>query len=67
MSSPLATLKLGAVFKSDPNEVKLFANSKERDTYDTLADLYSIIKTTEALEKAYARDAMPEEEYGNSV
>jgi len=31
--------------------------------YDNMADLYSIIKTTEALEKAYVRDAITADEY----
>jgi len=31
--------------------------------YDNMADLYSIIKTTEALEKAYVRDAISAEDY----
>jgi len=31
--------------------------------YDNMADLFSIIKTTEALEKAYVRDAITAEEY----
>ena len=30
--------------------------------YDNMADLYSIIKTTEVLEKAYVRDAITPEE-----
>lgn len=30
--------------------------------FDNMADLYSIIKTTEALEKAYVRDAISAEE-----
>lgn len=33
--------------------------------YDNMADLYSIIRTTEALEKAYVRDFISAEEYVN--
>jgi len=44
-------------------EVKLFNNNKEREMFDNMADLFSIIKTTEALEKAYVRDAINAEEY----
>jgi len=43
--------------------VKLYTNNKEREMYDNMADLFSIIKTTEALEKAYVRDAITAEEY----
>jgi len=43
--------------------VKLFSNNREREMYDNMADLYSIIKTTEALEKAYVRDAISADEY----
>eukprot|EP01114_Cavostelium_apophysatum_P008241 TRINITY_DN2059_c0_g2_i2.p1 TRINITY_DN2059_c0_g2~~TRINITY_DN2059_c0_g2_i2.p1 ORF type:complete len:245 (+),score=61.89 TRINITY_DN2059_c0_g2_i2:143-877(+) len=43
--------------------VKLYNNNREREMYDNMADLFSIIKTTEALEKAYVRDAITAEEY----
>jgi len=43
--------------------VKLYTNNREREMYDNMADLYSIIKTTEALEKAYVRDAITADEY----
>ena len=44
------------------SEVKLYNNNREREHYDQLADLYSIIRTTEALERAYVRDAITAEE-----
>ena len=44
-------------------EVKLHTTSRERATYDNLADLYSILVTTEHLEKAFMRDACTPEEY----
>jgi len=44
-------------------EVPLFSNHRERRQYDDLADLFSIIKTTEHLEKAYTMDAVTNEEY----
>ena len=47
----------------NPMEVQLFSNSRERRQYDDLADLFSIIKTTEHLEKAYSMDAVSNEEY----
>lgn len=31
--------------------------------YESLAELYSIIATLDALEKAYLKDSVPEEEY----
>jgi len=43
--------------------VKLYSNNREREAFDNMADLFSIIKTTEALEKAYVRDAITAEEY----
>ena len=45
------------------HEVKLYNNPKEREMYENMADLYSIIKTTEALERAHMRDAINYEEY----
>ncbi|KAG0501511.1 hypothetical protein HPP92_001583 [Vanilla planifolia] len=37
-------------------EVKLWNDKREREMFDSFADLYAIIKTTEKLEKAYVRD-----------
>jgi ESCRT-I complex subunit VPS28 len=52
---------------SDPTnpgkEVKLASSSTERDLYESLAEIYSIIITLDGLEKAYIRDAIPEAEY----
>jgi len=47
------------------SEVKLYSNNREREKYDHMADLYSIIRTTEALERAYVRDAISPEDYKN--
>lgn len=44
-------------------EVKLFSSRKERDVLENMADLYSIIRTTDELEKMYIRDAIPAKEY----
>ncbi|KAI8877201.1 ESCRT-1 complex, Vps28 subunit [Backusella circina FSU 941] len=44
-------------------EVRLFTNNKERDKYDNMADLYSIIISMEHLEKAFIRDSITAEEY----
>ncbi|GAM28927.1 hypothetical protein SAMD00019534_121030 [Acytostelium subglobosum LB1] len=44
-------------------EVKLCNNTKDRETYDNLAELYSIIKVTEHLEKAYIRDSVLPKDY----
>jgi len=44
-------------------EVKLYGSTRERRKYDDLADLYALIKTTEKLEKAFARDAIKPEDY----
>jgi len=44
-------------------EMRLFTNNKDRDKYDNMADLYSIIVLMEHLEKAYIRDSITAEEY----
>ncbi|KAK3624609.1 Vacuolar protein-sorting-associated protein 28 [Elasticomyces elasticus] len=44
-------------------EVKLADNAAERDLHESLAELYSIIITLDALEKAYMRDSIRESEY----
>ncbi|KAI9769887.1 MAG: Vacuolar protein-sorting-associated protein 28 [Candelina submexicana] len=44
-------------------EVKLATTTAERDLYDSLAEIYSIIVTLDALEKAYLKDSVTESEY----
>ncbi|TKA51520.1 hypothetical protein B0A55_12277 [Friedmanniomyces simplex] len=44
-------------------EVKLADNAAERDLHESLAEIYSIIITLDALEKAYLRDSIRESEY----
>ena len=44
-------------------DLQLFSSTKERRRYTDLADFYAIIKATEHLEKAYARDAIDEARY----
>ncbi|KAJ6234178.1 vacuolar protein sorting-associated protein [Anaeramoeba flamelloides] len=43
--------------------LKLFTNTKEREKVDNFANLYSIIKTVDFLERAYVRDAISSEDY----
>lgn len=43
--------------------MKLSTTAAERDLYDSLAEVYSIIITLDGLEKAYIRDSIPENEY----
>jgi|EP00979_Chaetoceros_neogracilis_P004713 ESCRT-I complex subunit VPS28 len=52
-------------FKDDSEavEIDLFDSGREREMYDNLGDLYSIIMATESLERAYARDAVTRDEY----
>lgn len=45
----------------------MYESQKERATYDNLADLYTIILATEHLERAYARDAVTEQEVNTIV
>ncbi|QIW97434.1 hypothetical protein AMS68_002952 [Peltaster fructicola] len=54
--------KLTATINLD-QEVKLAETSAERDLYESLAEIYSIIITLDALEKAYLRDSIKESEY----
>ncbi len=44
-------------------EVKLSNSAAERNLYDSLAEIYSIIITLDGLEKAYIKDSIPEAEY----
>ncbi|KAF3398459.1 Vacuolar protein sorting-associated protein 28 [Penicillium rolfsii] len=44
-------------------EVKLVSSSGERDLYESLAEIYSIIITLDGLEKAYIKDVITEAEY----
>ena len=43
--------------------MKLADNTAERDLYESLAEIYSIIVTLDALERAYLRDSIQESEY----
>ncbi|KAL7509015.1 hypothetical protein ACHAXN_006049 [Cyclotella atomus] len=45
------------------SQIDLFDSSKERKTYENLADLYTLITATEHLERAYAQDAITQSEY----
>lgn len=44
-------------------EVKLANSASERDLIDSLAEIYSVIRTLDGLEKAFQKDALPENEY----
>lgn len=44
-------------------EVKLSTTSAERDLHESLAEIYSIIVTLDAVERAYLKDLIPETEY----
>jgi hypothetical protein len=48
---------------SGGGEIRLATNHKEREYYDTLSDIYSIIKTIDLLETAYMRDSCTRAEY----
>eukprot|EP00667_Euglena_gracilis_P028672 EG_transcript_36863 len=43
--------------------IKLAADRQEREQYDLLADLYSIVITLEHLERAFVRDSVAPQEY----
>jgi hypothetical protein len=45
------------------SEFTLWSTPAEAEMYENLADLYAVIKVTEALETAFARDIISPEEY----
>lgn len=47
-------------------EIKLYDNARQREDYDNRANVFSLIKTIEALEKAYIKDAVTSEQYTTS-
>ncbi|KIW08617.1 uncharacterized protein PV09_00574 [Verruconis gallopava] len=47
-------------------EVKVASNNSERELYESLAELYSIIVTLDAIEKAYLKDSISEEDYAET-
>lgn len=47
-------------------EVKLHDNARQREDYDNRANVFSLIKTIESLEKAYIKDAVTPDQYTNS-
>uniref|UniRef100_H3B068 Vacuolar protein sorting-associated protein 28 homolog n=1 Tax=Latimeria chalumnae TaxID=7897 RepID=H3B068_LATCH len=49
-------------------EVKLYKNAREREKYDNMAELFAVIKTLQALEKAYIKDCVsPNEKKKNCI
>uniref|UniRef100_F7BEJ5 Vacuolar protein sorting-associated protein 28 homolog n=1 Tax=Macaca mulatta TaxID=9544 RepID=F7BEJ5_MACMU len=44
-------------------EVKLYKNAREREKYDNMAELFAVVKTMQALEKAYIKDCVSPSEY----
>lgn len=56
------TSSLSAKISLD-EEVKVAESAAERDLVDYLAEIYSIIRTLDGLEKAYVKDAVTETEY----
>ncbi len=61
-SRPLVLILTRSLIISS-KEVKLSSNAAERDLYDSLAEIYSIIITLDGLEKAYIKDSIPEAQY----
>jgi len=56
------TSSLAATINLD-EEVKLYTTSAERDLYESLAEIYSIIVTLDAIERAYIKDSITETDY----
>ncbi|GBG91065.1 hypothetical protein CBR_g51799 [Chara braunii] len=53
----------GSAMGGDSREIRLWNDKKEREMYESFADLFAIIKTTEKLEKAYVRDVINGKQY----
>ncbi|KAF2751207.1 vacuolar protein sorting-associated protein-like protein Vps28 [Sporormia fimetaria CBS 119925] len=53
---------LSATINPD-EEAKLSTTAAERNLYDSLAEIYSIVVTLDALEKAYLKDSIAEADY----
>jgi len=62
-SPKIQSMNSSTALPTVPKEVKLYNNTKERELYENMADLYSIIKTVEHLEKAYIRDSISAADY----
>ncbi|KAK9402838.1 vacuolar protein sorting-associated protein 28 like [Crotalus adamanteus] len=43
--------------------MKLYKNAREREKYDNMAELFAVVKTMQALEKAYIKDCVNPNEY----
>ncbi|KAF2401578.1 ESCRT-1 complex, Vps28 subunit [Trichodelitschia bisporula] len=56
------TFALSSTINLD-EEAKLATNNAERDLYESLGEVYSIITTLDALEKAYLKDSVAEGQY----
>jgi ESCRT-I complex subunit VPS28 len=63
---PYDQLSQGAHAYTYGQEVKLATNNFERELYESLAEIYSIIITLDAIEKAYLKDSIAETEYGET-
>lgn len=50
-------------YEDDEDEIELYSSTRERQAYEDQATLYAIILATEHLERAFARDAITNEEY----
>ncbi|KAI9716847.1 MAG: Vacuolar protein-sorting-associated protein 28 [Chrysothrix sp. TS-e1954] len=59
------TSSLSATINLD-EELKLFTSSTDRDLYESLAEIYSILVTLDALEKAYLKDSITDADYGET-
>jgi ESCRT-I complex subunit VPS28 len=58
-SQPMTNRQRGDLYE----EVRLGKNPHERERYDNMADVFSIITTLQALEKAYIKDVVEPAEY----
>ena len=55
--------------QTDPKlqeEVKLYENARQREEYDNRANVFALIQTIEALEKAYLKDSVTPDQYTTS-
>ena len=61
-SSPISSSSISPTQKPQ-EKVKLFETRKDREKYENMSELYSLIYSVERLEKAYVKDSIKADEY----
>ncbi len=67
-----SNLGMGSVARAAPpipgleQEIKLYESARQREEYDNRANVFSLVQTIEALEKAYIKDSVTPDQYTTS-